>query len=492
MRRDSIFSKRIRGVLRVVVLSFFFCNSAHALIGLNDSDEWDFKLTRKWTGDLDGMIERRFIRALVVFSKTNYFLDGPHRRGATYEAMKQFEKEINKKLKRGHLKVNIAFIPVARDQLIPALLEGKGDVAAAALTITPERRKRVDFSDPLIGEINEIVVTGKDSPPLSDLEDLSGREIYVRKSSSYHESLVHLNHSLKKAGKPEVAIQVASPYLEDEDLLEMVNAGLIPATVVDDYLAGFWSRIFKDIRLHPKLALRKDGQIAWMVRKNSPKLKKAINDFMKKHKKGTLFGNIILKRYFENTRFVRNAGADEELAKFKNAVALFQKYGGEYSLDWLLLAALAYQESGIDQSKRSPAGAVGVMQILPSTAAAPPINIHNIEKMAPNIHAGVKYLRWLYDTYFKNQPMDTLNKALFTFASYNAGPGKIGQLRQAASKMGLDPNIWFNNVEIVASKKIGRETVQYVSNIYKYYIAYRLIAEKLQKKQKVLEKEKLG
>ena len=478
----------VGGTLLLVILFFF--HPAHGLIELNESTEQEFNLTRKWTGDFDGMVERRLVRVLVVFSKTNYFLDGPHTRGATYEGMKAFEKKINKKLKRGHLKVNIVFIPVARDQLIPALVDGRGDIAAAALTVTPERQKQVDFADPLIDDIHEIVVTGKNSQKLSEPEDLSGRDIYVRESSSYYESLLKLNRSLKKSGKPEVVITKASPYLEDEDLMEMVAVGLIPITVVDNYLARFWSKIFKDIRLHPKIKLRKGGQIAWMIRKNSPELKKAINAFIKGHKKGTLFGNIILKRYFQNTSTVKNALADDEFTRFKNAISLFQKYGGKYDLDWLLVAALAYQESGIDQNKRSPAGAVGVMQILPSTAAGDPINIPDIEKMEPNIHAGVKYLRWLHDTFFKDEPMDPLNKALFTFASYNAGPTRVMNLRKTALKMGLSPNIWFNNVEVAAAKKIGRETVQYVSNIYKYYIAYRLIVEKLNKKREVLDQQK--
>ncbi len=488
MKRGIHFLAGIGGVMSVIML--FLYHPAHALIELNESTEREFKLTQKWTGDFDEMVERRFIRVLVVFSKTSYFLDGPDTRGATYEGMRAFEKQINKKLKRGHLKVHVAFIPVTRDQLIPALLDGRGDIAAAALTITPERQKQADFADPLTDNIEEIVVTGKDSPQMSRPEDLSGREVYVRASSSYYESLLKLNRLLKKTGKPEVVIKKASPYLEDEDLMEMVNAGLIPIIVVDNYLAQFWSKIFTDIRLHPKLKLRKDGKIAWMIRKNSPELKKAINAFVKEHKKGTLFGNIILKRYFQNTSTVKNALGDEEFAKFRNTISLFQKYAGKYDMDWLLVAALAYQESGIDQNKKSPAGAVGVMQLLPSTAAGNPINILNIEKIEPNIHAGVKYLRWLHDTYFKDEPMDPLNKALFTFASYNAGPTRVMNLRKTASKMGLNPNLWFNNVEVAAAKKIGRETVQYVSNIYKYYIAYRLIMEKLKKKREVLNQQK--
>ena len=436
------------------------------------------KLDQKWTGDFDGMVERRMIRALVTFSETNYYLDKGHHRGVTYEVLKEFEKTINKALKRKHLKVHVVFIPVTRDQLIPALVEGRGDIAAAALISTPERRKVIDFANPMLKGVDEIVVTGPDTPKLSGIDDLSGKEIYVRKSSSYYERLVQLNELFKKAGKPQIIIKPADEYLEDEDLLEMVNAGLIPMVVVNSYFAEFWSQIFEDIIVYPKIAVNKGGEIAWMIRKNSPKLKRAINDFVKGHKKGTLFGNIMFKRYLQSTKWVRNSLSDEDLERFKSTIEFFKKYAEKYRFDYLLVGALAYQESRIDQSKRSQAGAVGVMQLLPSTAADKSVNIPDIEELENNIHAGVKYLRWINDTYFTNENMDRLNKGLFSLASYNAGPAKVKRLRKEASKMGLNPNIWFRNVEVVAAKRIGRETVQYVSNIYKYYVSYRLIVEK--------------
>jgi membrane-bound lytic murein transglycosylase MltF len=192
----------------------------------------------------------------------------------------------------------------------------------------------------------------------------------------------------------------------------------------------------------------------------------------------------------KDSKWIKNALAVEEFRRFKDAVALFKKYAQKYQFDWLMIAALAYQESRIDQSLRSPAGAVGVMQMLPTTAKDPNVDIANIEKLENNIHAGIKYLRFLRNRYFQKEPMDDANKTLFTFASYNAGPAKVSKLRREAKDMELDPNIWFRNVEIVAAKRIGRETVQYVSNIYKYYTAYRLIMDKLKMKEEA--KKKMG
>lgn len=436
-------------------------------------------LNEKWTGDFDGMVKRRKIRALVTFNKMLYFLDGPTQRGAAYELLKEFGNFVNKKLETGTLKIRVIFIPVGRDELLPALIEGRGDIAAANLTITRDRRKSVDFSDSFLKDVSEVLVTGPAAPKISTVDDLSGKEIHVRESASYFESLTRLNATFRQRGVPEVRIVPAQEYLEDADLLEMVNAGLIPMVVVDSHKAQFWQDIFDNITVHPEIAINTGGEIAWAFRKHSPKLKAMINEFVKAHKKGTLLGNILYKRYLRNNKWVRNSLADADLAKFKDMVVLFKKYAGQYDFDWLMLAAQGYQESGLDQSKRSPVGAIGVMQVLPSTAAGRNVNIPDIEKLENNIHAGTKYMRFLHDRYFAKDELDELNRHLFAFAAYNAGPARVAKLRKEAAALGLNPNEWFDNVEVVAARRVGRETVQYVSNIYKYYIAYRLIADRL-------------
>jgi len=449
------------------------------------------KLDERWTGDFDGMAERLLIRALVPYSKTFYFLDGADQRGLTYEALREFEKYVNKQLGKKTLTVRLVVIPTKRDRLLPALVEGLGDIAAGNLTITPERLNLVDFSAPGFAGVDEIIVTKAAATQTNTIDDLAGKEIHVRASSSYYESLKRLNAQFKKERKIRMKLVLADEYLEDEDLLEMMNVGLIPMIVIDSHKGEFWSQIFKDLTLHPDIKLRTGGQIGWAIRKNSPKLEEVINGFMKTHKKGTLMGNILFKRYLQDTKWVRNSLNEKALQRFKEAVEAFQKYANQYDFDWLMIAALAYQESRIDQSKRSPAGAIGVMQVLPGTAADPNVSVRNIEEMENNIHAGVKYLRFINNQYFEKEPMDELNKTLFSFASYNAGPARVAKLRKEARQAGLDPNIWFRNVEIIAAKRIGRETVQYVSNIYKYYVAYRLIVDKLDMKKEI-KKAKRG
>ena len=473
----------------IVFVAVLLCLTAAAAAAQKTQQDELISLDDKWLGDFGGMAKRREIRVLVVYSKTFYFLDQGRQRGAIYELLKQFEKFINKKLKTKTLKLRVLFIPVRRDQLIPWLVAGRGDIAAANLTITPQRQKQVDFSDPLAVGVKELLVTGPAAPEVKNLDDLAGKEIRVRRSSSYYESLTQLNQSFQRTGKPKMNLVLADEIFEDEDLLEMVNAGLIPMIVMDSHKAEFWEQIFGHIKVHPDIAVRSGGEIAWAFRKASPKLKAVVNEFVKGHKKGTLFGNILLKRYLRDTQYIKNSIEQKELEKFEAMVTLFEKYADQYDFDYLMISAQAYQESGLDQSKRSPAGAIGVMQMLPSTAADPNVGIPDIEKLDRNIHAGTKYLRFIVDRYFKDEAMDDANKMLFAFASYNAGPARVISLRNKAAKMGLDPNVWFHNVEMVAAKEIGRETVQYVSNIYKYYIAYRMVVNQLQKKDKLMKEQ---
>ena len=363
------------------------------------------KLDEKWTGDFDEMVKIQKIRALVPYSKTLYFLDSADQRGLAYEMLKELEKYINKRLKTKTLQVRIIIIPTKRDRLLPGVAEGLGDMAVANLTITPERQKLVDFSIPSLTGVTEIVVTGPTAPKINTVEDLSGKEIYVRQSSSYYQSLKALNNRFKKSGKPPVKITTIDEYLEDEDILEMINASLLPMTVIDSHKAALWVQVFENITAHKSIMVRSGGKIGVAIRKNSPKFKKILDAFVEKNKKGTILGNILFKRYLQNTQWVRNAYSKEDMERFEQTVKLFQKYSDQYDFDWLMIAALGYQESRIDQSKRSPVGAVGVMQLLPSTAKDPNVNIPGIEELEDNIHAGAKYLRFLYDRYFEKEQL---------------------------------------------------------------------------------------
>lgn len=433
---------------------------------------------RAWTGDFDGMRQRRLIRILVPFSKTIYFIDRGEQLGTAVETGNALADELNKGQGKEIDKIRVVYVPTSRDRLLAALVEGRGDIVAANLTITPSRKKVVDFTDPLATEVKEILVTGPSAPTIATLDDLSGKTVFARRSSSYFEHLGVLNARLKASGKSGIDIRSIDENLEDEDLMEMVNAGLLPWCIVDDHKARIWATVFDRVVLHEDIAVAEEGEIAWAIRKGSPKLSATLNAFVKTHKVGTTFGNILKKRYYQNEKIVRSAYERSELEKYRTLRAFFEAHAATYDFNMLLLAAQGYQESQLDQNKRSPRGAVGVMQLLPTTAADKSIAISDVDKDANrNIEAGAKYMRYLIATYIDEPGLDPVNRTLLAFAAYNAGPGNLRKIRRATQEMGLDPNIWFGNAENGAARVIGRETVQYVGNIYKYYVAYALFTD---------------
>ena len=436
------------------------------------------------TGDLDEMVKARNIRALVILNPIGFFYDNGQPRGAMYEALDEFQKFANQKLNTGKLGVKITFLPMRLDQIEAALTEGVGDVIASGIVVTPDREKRVAFSTPIQTDVTQIIITGPNFGAVSTLADLGGKEVYANPLTTYYENLQKVNESLRKDGKTPIVIKAADKNLTDDDLVQMVNAGLIPATATTNQRAELWSQLLAHIQPHPDLVIASGAQLAWVMRKNNPQFTQLVDEFVQSHAVGKSFGNTLLRRYLQNTKWVKDSTSAEEMKKFEANLELFQKYAGEYNFDYLMIAAQGYQESLLDQSKKNPSGAVGIMQVIPKNAAASPINVANVATADGNIHAGVKMLRNIGDTYFNDPKIDPVNKTLFVFASYNAGPNRIARLRKEASDMGLDPNVWFGNVELVAAKDIGQETVTYVSNIYKYYVAYKLALQQRELREK--------
>ena len=429
-----------------------------------------------WTGDLDGMVERRQVRVLVVPNRTDYYLDHGEPKGLTAEYGREYERRLNRRFQTGARPIRVTYVPVPRDQLLPALIAGKGDIAAANLTVTPERLQIVDFAPPMRTDVQEIVVTGPASPDLASLDDLAGREILTRRSSSYWPSLEVLDGRLRASGFPGLRLRPVLEAVDDEDLLELVAAGHLPMAVVDDHKARAWQRALPGLVLRDDLVLRSGGDIAWALRKGSPQLAASLASFTKATAKGTEFGNVVASRYLVAAEQLRgNDSADRK--RFLELLALFEKWGGRCRLEPLLLAAQGYQEFGLDQTRRSPAGAVGIMQVRPETARDPSVAVARIDRLENNIEAAAKYLRHLIDVYFADPAITELDRMLLAFAAYNAGPSRLSNLRRRAAKRGLDPDRWFGQVELQAERDIGRETVAYVGNIVKYYTVYRGIAE---------------
>ena len=441
---------------------------------------------RPWTGDFDRMVARRMIRVLVPYSRTLYYTDKGRERGLTAELVRDFEQYVNQKYKTGKRPVTFYLIPTTRDKLLPELAAGLGDVAAGNLTATDERFKLVDFvTQTDRPAVKELVVTSTKAPAVALVDGLSGRTVHVRKASSYYESLVALNARFAAEGKPPVRLRLVPDALEDEDMMEMANAGLIDVLIVDDWKARLWATILPNLRIDDAVFVRDGGHIGWAIRKHSPQLAAAIRDFDVgvAKKQGTYAYR--LRQSMQRIRQLQDPTTTGDWKRFEQLLALFQRYGDRYGFDPIMLAAQGYQESQLRQEARSHVGAIGVMQLMPATGAE--MKVGDVHVTEPNIHAGAKYMDVLMTKYFPDAHFSEGNRPLFAFASYNAGAGNIARMRKEAAQRGLDPDKWFNNVELVVAEKIGIETTTYVRNIYKYYVTYKLTLDAQETRRKALE-----
>jgi membrane-bound lytic murein transglycosylase MltF len=432
-------------------------------------------LRQPWKGDLDKIAERRVLRVVVPFRRPEFFFHEGRPVGILQEAFQELERVLNAKYKTTAAnRILVAPLPTPMDQVRDRMAGGFADIAAFGISITEQNKAIADFTIPTMKGLKIIVVTGPGAPELKTVEDLSGKEVWIHPHTRLQDDINGLNARLKVKGKAPVRVREADPMLEPGDLLEMVNAGMFPITLTQNMQAEFWAKVLDKLKPRTDLVVSEAVELGWAIQKGTPKLKAFLDEFLGKYGVGSAFGNTLIRRYMESAAYVKNATEENEMKKFRKTEPHFRKYSKEYDLDPLMLVALGYQESRLDQGVKSPVGAVGIMQVMPRTAASSPVKVNNIHDEENNIHAGVRLIHFLIEDYFKEPQLDNMNRTLFAIASYNAGPAKIQRCRELAKSMSLDPNRWFGNVEVAVAKVVGRETTQYVGNIYKYYIGYRL------------------
>jgi len=425
--------------------------------------------------DLPQLLKQRTIRVLVVNHPAYYFIYQSRPRGLAYDIMHEYEQRLNQKyFKDSKLKLNILFIPVPSSQIVNLLAQGYGDIAIGPLMIPQDQQQHVTNTEPIYSNHQLLLVSHNSVNEYKDIRQLAGKEIWVRKNSIYQQKLQMINQELTQLNKPPVHINIAADELEDYELLDMIDNKQIFMTMISDHSLRLWKRLYKNIKIHPQLAVGNKIPSTWAVRNNTPQLTLSLNQFISKHKKGSKIGNILHRRYLVRHPWLNKIIHQKFENRYLETEKIIKKYAKQYKFDWQIILAQAYQESRLNQKAVSHRGAVGVMQVLPSTANEPYINIKNINNVDDNIHAGVKYLHFMQQRYFSNENITQIDSLLLSFAAYNAGPAKLRRLRKRALDKGLNPNIWFNNVEKIAAEVIGRETVDYVNNIYKFYITYLL------------------
>jgi len=435
------------------------------------------RVTQPDTSDWPEIERRGLLRVLVARDRTNFFVAEGRLRGMEYELVHEFEKSLVRTPGGARPQVDVAYIPVAFDQLLPALAAGKGDVAAGGLTVTAEREQLVAFTEPYLTGVSQVIVAHRDAPPLSTIEQLSGQLVVVAPGTSYVAGLERLNEHLAANGLAPVRVETLGRGLATEDMLELVHCGAFAYTVADQHVAALWSGVLDGLRVYPELQLATGDRIAWAVRRENLALKAVLDEFLVAHRKGTATGNILFKRYFQGTAWIRDPEPDLRSGRLGPILEPLQQLSAQYGFDWRLIAAQAYQESRLDPAARSRAGAIGLMQLLPATAKD--MGFDDVSDPVDNLHAGIRYMAWLRDTYFSDPAVPEAARVDFALAAYNAGPGRVRRWRREAPEAGVDPDRWFGQVENLALENVGIEPVRYVANINKYYVILtRLLDER--------------
>ncbi len=442
------------------------------------------ELGRSFKKDLPELRKLGVIRVLTEYSHTYFFLHQGRPYGLDYALLERFQRALNHHRPKHLPPLSVVFIPVPFDRLMTLLEQGYGDMAAAGITITKQRSKNLVFTRPYLTGVDEVVVAHRSVKGLASLDSLSGRRVLVGKGSDYAVSLGKLNQELRARGREPVEIVIAPEMLTDEDILDLVNAGVAPLTVVDSPVAAVWAQVMPNLRVHHKLVLRRDGSIGWLLRPDTPKLLASLNRFLKTRRQGTLLGNVLFKRYFTNNQWLKNPNQHSERMRFSRYAPLFQKYGKKYGFDWLLLEAQAFQESRLDPGRISHRGAVGLMQVMPSGRGDRKAETKRLLQPDYNIRAGVSYMARLRDRYFNQAGMAPEVKARFCLAAYNAGPTAIKRVRRACPKLGYDSKLWFFNCEFATLRLVSSEPVNYVRNVLKYYVSYRLSRRNMKASQR--------
>lgn len=436
------------------------------------------RVSESFTGDFDAVRARGVLRVLVSYSRTNFFLAEGRLRGFEYEMFHELQKQLAAEETGDRPPLQIAFIPLPFEQLLPALVAGHGDVAAASLTVTPDRQRMVAFTEPYQTCVDQVLVSHVGLPAVHDWSDLAGQQIHVVAGSSFVDQLESLNAELVAAGKEPLTIVPAARGLHAEDLLELVHSGAYGYTVADGFLAELWSSVLDGIRLEHEVVLGTGAELAWAVRPENSQLKAKLDGFIRANKRGSLIGNVLFKRYYGAEQWIANPLLEVERSKLGPFLEPLQRHAAEFGFDWRLIAAQAFQESRLDPQCVSSAGAIGLMQLLPSTAAE--MGVYEPTDPERNLYAGIKYLGWLRRRFFDEPQLSAEVQLDFCLAAYNAGPSRVKRWRAAAPGRGLDPDRWFGHVELLALEDLGVEPVRYVGNINKYYVLFTLSLESLE------------
>lgn len=387
--------------------------------------------------------------------------------GVEYVRLRAFEQYLNRGAKGPAIRLKL--IPKAKDQLLGALQRGEGDLVAPGELLPLGAARQVSRSQAVVGAVQMVLVSRQGSTRYKSFEQLSGRSVALSAGSAAGSALGEINQKLMQAGRAPIAIEWVDPTLAVEDVLEMVQAGVYPATVVEQTIADRWAKVLPKLRVESRLTLGKAADMHWFLRKDASMLHASVDRFLQHYSapdnQDAAFERVYRRLY--RVQYPLDRTGRQRLEKVRSTLQL---HAQQQDIDWLNLAALAFKESTLNPSARGAAGATGLMQVTPATARS--MGVTDIGKLDNNVLASAKYLANIRRKYFASPRLNERERMAFVLAAYNLGPQRVQTLRAEARRQGLNPDQWFFQVERVAMSTMGMGVVSYVNAVNKYYLAY--------------------
>jgi len=387
--------------------------------------------------------------------------------GVEYVRLRAFEQYLNRGSKGTPISLKI--IPKAKDQLLGALQRGEGDLVAPGEILPQGAARRISRSRAVIAQVPMVLVSRQGGPRYKSFEQLSGRSLALSAGSAAGPELEKLNRSLMQAGRAPIAVEWVDPTLAVEDVLEMVQAGVYPATVVEQPIAERWAKVLSKLRIESQLTLGDPADMHWFVQKDAGMLSASVDRFLQTYSapdnQDAAFVRVYRRLY--RVQYPLDRVGRQRLEKVRPTL---QRHAQQQQIDWLNLAALAFKESTLDPSARGAGGATGLMQVTPATARS--MGVKDIGQLDNNVLASAKYLANIRQTFFSSPRLNERERMAFVLAAYNLGPQRVQSLRAEARRRGLNPDQWFFQVERVAMSSMGMGVVSYVNAVNKYYLAY--------------------
>jgi membrane-bound lytic murein transglycosylase MltF len=426
--------------------------------------------------DLDAIRDKQVLRVLVNQSRNSSGGVKGQEIGVEFQRLQAFEHYLNAQAGDGR-KVTFKIVPKAKNQLLTALERGEGDLVAPGELLDATQSKGVQASEPVVRDVPLVLVGVRGQRSLRHLEQLSGRTLSLPTGSAADEALHQLNRRLELRKLPPAKIEWVDPSLAVEDVLEMVQAGIYPLTLVEQPIAERWARVMPRLRLDRSLIVKTEGDINWFVRSDATQLRASVDGFLDAYKPANGRDEAFEKAY-KNMYRVNNPLVRGNMDKLEQLRPTLQRHADAQGIDWLDLAALAFKESKLNPGAKGSGGATGLLQITPTAARR--VGVGNIQNTDNNVQAAARYMALIQRKFFSSPRVNERERMAFVLAAYNLGPERVQRMRKEARKRGLNPNQWFFQTERIAMEQGGENVVTFVNSVNKYYLAFDRHRESLE------------